>query len=29
VISLEQQIRAKAETQKKAGVELEATCQVP
>ena len=28
VISLEQQIKAKAETQKKAGIELEATCQV-
>ena len=28
VISLEQQIKAKAENQKKAGVELEATCQV-
>ena len=28
MISLEQQIKAKAETQKKAGIELEATCQV-
>ena len=28
VVALEQQIRQKAEYQKKAGVELEATCQV-